>query len=286
MPSLNLQEYIKQRRALIEQALQEWLPSSHDEPKLVHEAMRYAVLSGGKRLRPVLTLAVSDVAGRPVGDTLNAACSIELVHAASLVLDDLPSMDNARLRRGVPCTHVRYGEATAILSAMGLVALAFDLLTRSRAASSESSCKAVRELASAIGSKGIISGQYVDLTLKANPTTLARIESIYREKAAALFIASVRIPAALLGMNEEETRALTEFAQNLGLAFQICDDLLDAHQAPEDTGRQTHATYLGVDGARSRIENLTTLAGQALVPFADRAAVLLLFAEYVKTRTS
>lgn len=277
--------YTLEQKILVEEALDKVLPESSEEPKRVHEAMRYAVLNGGKRLRPILTLAVSDFAGRPRERVLHAACSIELIHSASLILDDLPAMDNALERRGQACTHVQFGEATAILASLALVSLAFDILTQDVDGCSSKVPSVVHELAVAIGTQGTIGGQYFDLTPGNVKNGVEEIESIHREKSAALFRAAVRIPARILDLPQGEVDALTKFAQHLGLAFQICDDLLDAQKDSIETAQRTHVAHLGLEGARRRADFHVEKAIEALQPFGKRSEMLLAFAEYVKTRT-
>ncbi|HOJ34496.1 MAG TPA: polyprenyl synthetase family protein [Candidatus Hydrogenedentes bacterium] len=277
--------YTLEQKILIEQALDNVLPKSGEEPQKIHEAMRYAVLSGGKRLRPILTLAVSDFAGQPRERVIHAACSIELIHSASLILDDLPAMDNAVERRGQACTHVKFGEATAILASLALVSLAFDILTQHVNGGTRDVTGAIHELAVAIGTQGTIGGQYFDLTSAMVKNGVEEIEAIHREKSAALFRAAVRIPARILDLPQKEIDALTVFAQHLGLAFQICDDLLDAPKDSFETSQRTHVAHLGLEGARRRADYHVAKAIEALEPFGRRSEILWAFAEYVKTRT-
>lgn len=282
MPPTELDNLLAEHKVCIDAALDERLPLAELEPCTVHEAMRYATLDGGKRLRPTLALLVCEMAGAPADRIIDAACGIELLHTASLILDDLPSMDNAATRRGRPCVHVHFDEATALLAAMGLVALSFDLITRS--GRGEPVVQAVRELSRVMGTKGIVHGQHTDLVLSGAPATVEELEALCNHKAAALFLAAIRIPALILDIPAEETHALIEFGRCLGLSFQITDDLLDAAKSSEDVGKTTYATHLGVDDARKRVKQLIQMAVAALEPLGGRAAPLRTLAEYVESR--
>ncbi|MBI5092262.1 MAG: polyprenyl synthetase family protein [Candidatus Hydrogenedentes bacterium] len=288
MPHIALAEYLEQRRALVDRALDSRLPDTDTPPQRVHDAMRYAALSAGKRLRPVLVLAVSDLAGTPLERVMDAACAVEFVHAASLVLDDLPSMDNAILRRECPCTHIKYGEATAILAAMGLIALAFDLVAHNAEmfGCGGAASPAVRHLAHAVGTGGLVAGQHADLDLTDRAVSLDELEYTHHQKAGALFLASVQVPAYLVGLPPDEIQVLESYARYMGLAFQITDDVLDSHCDHEDVGKSTFASHLGVEGARSKVADLIAAATSVLEPFGDRAETLRDLAEHVRTRTA
>ena len=278
MTDADLARYLAERKALVDAALDARLPSAQEDPRQVHEAMRYAVLGGGKRLRPILAIAVCEVAGAPAEAVLDAACAIELVHAASLILDDLPAMDDAPTRRGQPATHVRFGQATALLAVMGLLAAAFDLVAR------QGACGAVGRLAHAIGTAGLTGGQHDDLRFSGQPAALDQVERAHHRKAGALFVASVRIPAELLGLDPPDAAALESYARDVGLAFQIADDLRDARAGSEDTGKNTLVSHLGPDGARQRLDELVAGAQEAIAGLGDRADPLRRLADYVAAR--
>ena len=284
-----LQAYLQVRREVINQALDACLPGVDKAPGEVHKAMRYAVLGPGKRLRPILTLAVADLCSEKPESLLDAACAIELAHTASLILDDLPCMDNGITRRGLPCTHLVYGKATAILASMGLIALGFHLISQNCAKlhCNESAVHAVQRFAEAIGTGGLVYGQHLDLSFTGNMPSLSDLECIHHHKASALFLSALEIPAIVLGMDTISVNALHTYAENLGLAFQITDDLLDACDVGgEDAGKSTFATHLGVRGAKDKVETLTNNAIGALEVFADRAHMLRLFPLYVQSRNT
>lgn len=288
MSWLDLDEFIKERRGLINDELALRLPAAGEEPMRVHEAMRYAALGDAKRLRPLIALSVCDLAEAPLEAVMDAACAVEFVHTASLILDDLPSMDNALQRRDKPCAHLVFGEATAVLAGMGLVALGFELTARNAeaAASRAAAGRAVQELAKALGTRGIICGQHMDLRLTGKVATVEELEFVHRHKAGALFVASVRIPAILLRLDSRETGALEDYARQVGLAFQISDDVLDAGLASEDGGEMNFAARLGKDEALRRVEELITNATGALDLFESRAEPLRGLADFVRVRAT
>jgi geranylgeranyl pyrophosphate synthase len=286
MPNTLQIDTLLERKLVIEKALAERLPSAEIEPRRVHEAMRYAVLGPGKRLRPIIATGVGDLAGGPIECVLDSACAIEFVHAASLILDDLPSMDNAATRRGRPCTHVTYGEATAVLGAMGLIALGFDLVARNAESSglADSSSAAVRFLAKAIGTNGIICGQHVDLASTAAHASIQQLEEMYHQKAGTLFQAAAVVPAFILRLPDDAVTALRAYSLNMGVALQVTDDLLDAEVPHEDAGKTTFSTHLGTEGAKDKVCEAVDHAIAALEIFGERAETLRLVARLLLLR--
>jgi len=282
----DFRSYLAARKALIDGALDAVLPPATDLPAEIHGAMRYAALGGGKRLRPILSLAVADIAECPHDRVIDAACAVELVHAASLVLDDLPAMDNAAMRRDGPSVHVQFGESTAMLAAVALLALAYELVPRSAelCGRPESAGKAVQTLAQAMGSQGIVSGQFEDLTFTHAAVPDDRIEDAYQRKSGALFRAAVLVPAHLVGFDSSVTNALDRYAGNIGLAFQITDDLLDAGKTNEDAGKATALTCMGRQGARKRAARLLNEAVQTIERLGPGAEPLRLLAALIEHR--
>ncbi len=258
-------------------------------------AMRYSVLGGGKRIRPALCLA----AARAVGDTgdnaLAPACAVELIHAYSLIHDDLPAMDDDDLRRGRPTTHIAFDEATAILAGDALQALAFGLLADATGPSESARLTMVRELARASGHGGMVGGQAIDLEAVGKTLTLAQLEVMHRHKTGALIEASVRIGAlSSPRTREQDLEALAGYARALGLAFQVQDDLLDIEGDTRVIGKRqgsdaarakpTYPALLGVDGARARLAELLDNAQQSLAGFGPEADPLRAMADYVVAR--
>lgn len=258
------------------------------------DAVAEAALSPGKRIRPLVALAAGElVRARPAGP-MAVAVAVEYVHAASLVLDDLPSMDNAVRRRGRASLHVVFGVATAELAAVTLLSRAFEIAAREGAIPASVRARIVGELAAAVGAAGCCSGQAADLAADPASVTLDDLESIHARKTGALFVAAVRGGALAGGAGEATLEALTLYARNLGLAFQITDDLLDlegdADRLGKDTQRDAHranfATVLGADSSRALVAELLDTAVAALAPFRRRAAVLADLARFVRDRRS
>lgn len=252
-------------------------------PEVVHRAQRYAALGPGKRLRPILTLAVAEACGaRDLEPVVDLGCAVELVHASSLILDDLPSMDDAELRRGRPTVHRAFGEATALLAAFGLLARAFGIVAEAvprlrgiRLGAEEF----VYRLSEAIGSEGLVGGQALDLGSRPEDASLERLELIHSRKTGALFLVAAELGAMAAGAPRSEREAVGAYAKNLGLAFQIEDDLLDVLATPAETGkdtrqdvdRATFVTLLGVEGSRALARELLDWAVRALEPLGARA---------------
>jgi len=273
-------------------------------PQRVHHGMAYALTGRGKRVRPVLTLAVAEMLGGRGDDaTLDLACAVEMVHACSLVLDDLPAMDDARLRRGRPTLHVEAGEDVALLAAFALLNRAFELVAecgQRLPLGRYTPQDLAHHLATAIGTAGLIGGQALDLESRAaeldrsGGLDLERLEFIHSHKTGALFIAAAELGAMAADARRRDLELVTRYAKNLGLAFQITDDLLDVVGTPEETGKETgkdeaNVTFvklLGVDGARALAAELLDFAVASLDPLGARAAPLRALAAQVRDRRS
>ena len=272
----------------IDGELRRMVPASGDR---VREAMAYALHAPAKRIRPVLTLLTAELCGGTAAAALNAACAIEMVHAASLVLDDLPSMDDAAVRRGKPATHVAFGEAIAILAAFGPLNVA--LQTLARAYEPALACRMTALLSDAVGADGLIGGQMADLLATDQQITFEMLERIHRGKTGALFSAAASSGALTAGASGDSIAALQTFAKNLGLAFQIIDDLLDVEGDPavtgkpvrEDLKKTTFVSFSGPAGARQIATELCHTADRALAPFGHRATRLRELSAFVAART-
>lgn len=255
----------------------------------VRRAMRYTLLAPSKQVRAVLTLLCAELAGDRIL-ALPVASAVEAVHAASLILDDLPAMDNAPLRRGRPASHREFGEAVAILAAFGLLSLAFRSIAISYEPPMASRLTAL--LADAIGPDGLIAGQAEDLRSTDQDITFETLERIHRRKTGALFSAAATAGALTAGATAETVAALAAYAKNLGLAFQIVDDLLDVTGRPEDTGKAVRAdakkttfvSFSGIAGARQLAVELCQAADAALAPFGRRADRLRELSAFVAAR--
>lgn len=269
----DLESYLAERRRLIDRALEERLPAADLPPACLHEAMRYAILTGGKRLRPILCLAAAEAVGGTLEKALGAALALELLHAYTLVHDDLPCMDDDALRRGLPTVHVKYGEACAVLAGDALQTLAFEWAADQPAGVPQPHAL-VLELARASGSRGVVGGQMEDLLGETGPHSPERLEFIHRHKTAALLCAAVRMGGLAAGADAHTLGAFTTYGENIGLAFQVADDILnatstaDAIGKPAGTdaqrGKMTYVAVHGLDEARRRARALVDAAIAAL----------------------
>ena len=272
----------------VDDALRHMLPPGNTRPAILHEAIRYAVFTGGKRLRPILCLAACEAAGGQPDQAMPAALSIELLHTYTLIHDDLPCMDNDVIRRGKPTVHVAFGEANALLAGDALQALAFRQAALQPLPSGIPPDAIVLELADAAGSTGVIGGQVEDLAHTGAITDASTTEFIHRHKTADLFRAAIRMGALAAGANHTVLESLTQYAVNLGFAFQITDDLLDAAETTGDKTDQPEfncVSVYGRDGARQRAEKHITQALQALEKLPGPTALLHAVADYILTRT-
>ncbi len=279
----------------VDARLPELLPPAGERPEKVHEAMLYAAASPGKRLRPVLALAVAEMFGGAAPQTLDLACAIEMVHACSLILDDLPMMDDAELRRGRTTTHRVYGEAVALLASYGLLNRAYSIFAervhhlRLKRYTSED---LIHLLTEAVGSRGLIGGQALDLESEKESLDLGRLEFIHSHKTGALFTAAAELGAMAADARRSELAVVTRYAKNLGLAFQIADDLLDVLASREETGKDsgqdegktTFVSLLGVAGAEHLCSELLDFAIGSLDELGRKAEPLRQIAEVVRRR--
>jgi geranylgeranyl diphosphate synthase type II len=284
-----LAEFLRDARRRVDEALDRFLPSVDETgqaacPARLAEAMRYSVLGGGKRLRPILAMMAAEACGADPVEALPAACALEMVHTYSLVHDDLPAMDDDDLRRGRPTCHKAFDEATAVLAGDALLTLAFEVVARhTRPAEAAAAC--VRALAEGAGPEGMVGGQMADLQAEGRTDgTPEALEAIHRRKTGALLRAALRMGAAVAGAPEPWARALDAYGRAVGLAFQIVDDLLDVQgdeaklgkrvNKDSDLGKWTYPAFLGVEGSRLRARQLAEEAVAALAPLGDRGARL------------
>jgi len=274
--------FLRDAARAVDAELDRLLPAPVEEDGGVPAAMRYTTLAPGKRIRPLLTLAVADMYDVPRPNSLPAACAIEMVHACSLILDDLPCMDNADLRRGLPANHRVNGESTAILAAFALLNRAYGLLAEASAEAKEPVRSEVgRCLSRALGTEGVIGGQALDLAADSPRADLDRLERIHSRKTGSLFTASVEVGAILGRAPLPERGALIAFAKNLGLAYQILDDWLDATGSPQALGkpsgkdrRGNFVTLVGAEGAKRLADELVDCALDHLRPLGTRGSLV------------
>lgn len=278
-----LERWLGDRRRLVEHTLRRLLPPRRSR---LREAMRYSLLAGGKRLRPILTLASGELAGAPTAVVLPFACALEYVHTYSLVHDDLPAMDDDDERRGLPTSHRVFGEGLAILVGDALLTEAFGLMAQAPGVPADRTLAAVGELARAAGEEGMVGGQALDLAGEGGAGSLSQVRMIHARKTGALFRAAVRIGAIVGGARPAVLRRLTVYGEQLGLAFQIVDDLLDAGTvagAGRDVarGKATYPAVLGVERARRCAARARDEAVDALRPLGAAAEPLRGLAAWV-----
>jgi len=271
---VTLREYLEEKRALVDATLDRNLPPADTNPPLIHEAMRYAVLGGGKRIRPIVAIAAAEACSADVAPLLTPICALELIHTYSLVHDDLPPLDNDDLRRGRKTTHIIYGEAMGILVGDALLTEAFSWLARPVVGVEPGrQLQAIREVSSAVDSTGMIGGQVADIVAERSQDAtedhdalLQELHFIHRNKTGKLFTASVVLGGLLAGATEKQLGALRGYADALGLAFQIVDDLLDIEESSATLGKTagkdvaqgklTWPALLGVESARAEVARL------------------------------
>jgi len=292
-----LVRYLEERRLQVDEALGRYLPETGDHPKEIHEAVRYSVFAGGKRLRPILVLAAAEAAGGQVEHALPAAAAIELIHTYSLIHDDLPAMDDDDFRRGQPTCHKVYGEALAILAGDALLTQAFILLSgdpSSIRADAVARLRVINEIAQAAGSRGMVGGQVVDILQEDREVDLATLLYLHTHKTGSLIRACLRVGGIISSAGSEQMEALTRYGDRIGLAFQIVDDILDLEGSLQALGkragsdlRKKKATFpglLGLEESRQRARSLVGEAKHALSVFGDRGAALGAIADYVVAR--
>jgi len=275
-------------QARVDEVLRRLVPTDRDGA--IERSMAYTLFAPSKRVRPVLTQLSAEICGGAATKALPAAAAMELVHTASLILDDLPAMDNAPLRRGRPANHVEFGDAIAILAAFGLLNLSYGTLARSYEPGLSARLAAL--LDEAVGADGLIGGQAADLLATEREIGFELLERIHRGKTGALFNASAVAGAMTAGADAESIAALSAFAKNLGLAFQIVDDLLDVEGDPSETGKATRqdarkttfVSFSGVAGAHQLATELCQTADHALTPFGRRADKLRELSAFVAAR--
>jgi len=296
-PALELDSLLAGTRALLEVELNAVLPLANTPPEKVHQAIRWSVFAGGKRFRPGLLIATGQVFQAPIKRMLKTACALEMVHTYSLIHDDLPAMDDDELRRGRPTCHIRFDEATAILAGDALQTLAFRVVSHDAELDAETRVALIRELSDAIGTPGgMVAGQALDIEGEARVVSSKELEEIHRLKTGALIIASARGGAIIAGANPSELESITSYAAQLGLLFQITDDLLDVTATAEDLGktpgkdaRALKATYpalYGIEESRGLATRAHQSACDALARIRRPTELLHKIADFILNRSA
>ncbi|KAF5778684.1 putative transferase [Helianthus annuus] len=292
--SFDFKNYMLEKADLVNQALNDAVPVKN--PPKIHESMRYSLLAGGKRVRPVLCLAACALVGGEESTAMPAACAVEMIHTMSLMHDDLPCMDNDDFRRGKPTNHMVYGEEVAVLAGDALLSFAFEhIATSTKGVSSDRILRAIGELAKCIGSEGLVAGQVVDICSEGADVGVDHLEFIHLHKTAALLEGSVVLGAIMGGGSDVEIEKLRKFARSIGLLFQVVDDILDVTKSSEELGKTagkdlvsdktTYPKLLGIDKSREFAEELKEEAIEQLSEFDQRkAAPLIALANYIAYR--
>lgn len=294
--SFDLSTYLVKRKEAIEVALDSALPVIY--PETIYEAMRYSLLAGGKRLRPILCLASCELAGGTTSMAMPTACALEMIHTMSLIHDDLPAMDNDDYRRGQLTNHKVYGENIAVLAGDGLLSYAFEFVaTKTENVPPQQVLQVIAHLARAVGAAGLVSGQVVDMESEGKTdVSLETLNYIHAHKTGALLEASVVCGAILAGASAADLQRLYRFAQNIGLAFQIVDDILDITATQEELGKTagkdvqagkvTYPSLWGIEESRRQALQLVDDAKAQLAVFGSKAIPLLAIADFITSRSN
>ncbi|HIK16247.1 MAG TPA: polyprenyl synthetase family protein [Leptolyngbyaceae cyanobacterium M33_DOE_097] len=293
--AFDLRAYLAERQAKVEEALDRSLPVVY--PEKIYEAMRYSLMAGGKRLRPILSLATCELAGGTIEMAMPTACALEMIHTMSLIHDDLPAMDNDDYRRGKLTNHKVFGEDVAILAGDGLLAYAFEhIATETKGVDPLRLLRVVALVGRAVGAAGLVGGQVVDLDCEGKKDiTIETLNFIHNHKTAALLEASVISGAILAGASEAVIEALLRYAKNIGLAFQIVDDILDITSTAEELGKSvgkdlkaekaTYPSFWGIDESRTQAQRLIQSAKAEVAEFGEKARPLTAIADFIISRT-
>ncbi|MFQ5739952.1 MAG: polyprenyl synthetase family protein [Acidobacteriota bacterium] len=294
-----VQQYLVRQKEIVDTHLGKFLPPAHAHPQVIHEAMRYSMFAGGKRIRPILTLATGEALHGPFNALIYLACALEMIHTYSLVHDDLPAMDNDDYRRGKPSLHRSFGEDLAILAGDALLTRAFQLLAEIPAgqASAEAKLTVIHRICRAIGTcRGMLAGQVVDLTTQNKAFSRKKLESLHSAKTGALIHACVYCGALLSNAPEEQRRKLSVFGSNIGLAFQIMDDILDVEGSLQELGKTTgkdkikgkatYASLYGVETSRRIAHDLLERALDEIEFLGGRGQKLRDLAGFICSRRS
>jgi len=293
--SFNFQEYMGERAKIIDDALDRSIPEQY--PEIIHEAMRYSLLAGGKRVRPALCLAACELVGGTIEQAMPTACALEMIHTMSLIHDDLPSMDNDDFRRGKPTNHKVYGEEIAILAGDALLSLAFEYIAReTKGVDPQRVLQVIVEVGKSVGSEGLVGGQVVDIKSEGDDNVgLDTLKYIHEHKTAALLESAVVSGAVLGGASEEDVARLRKYSRDIGLAFQVVDDILDITATTEELGKTagkdlavaktTYPSLVGLEKSREIANDLISEAKEQLSSYdSKKAAPLYALAEYIKNR--
>lgn len=291
-----MKEQLKKYTDIVDKQLDKYLDPKDNPQGIIYEAMRYSVFAGGKRLRPVLMLLTCEMCGGDINEVLPFACALEMIHTYSLIHDDLPAMDNDDLRRGKPTSHKQFGEATAILAGDALLNKAFEVVSQYSGNNSDRAIKAINILAVSSGTEGMIGGQIVDMQSEGRDITLDELRYLHLNKTGAIIRSACKIGAVMSGADSVKIKAVDEFSKNLGIAFQIQDDILDVTGteaelgkpigSDAEEGKNTYVSLLGLQKSKDMSEEYSKKAKQALDIFGEKANTLKELTDYLTDRRS
>jgi geranylgeranyl diphosphate synthase type II len=291
---MDLKAYIADRRNLVDCALNKAMPKTSAKPTTIHEAMRHSIFAGGKRLRPILTIAAAEACGGQIDAAMSAACAVECLHTYTLIHDDLPCMDDDDFRRGHPTCHKVYGDGIAVLAGDALQSIAFEIITDTPLTKRYKTADYVRELAQTGGSQKLIGGQVADIEAEGADLTRAQLKYIHLNKTSALLTSAIRFGGMSANATDKKLQALTIFGESLGLAFQVIDDILDVTQTTEKLGKSagkdvavgkaTYPAIIGLEASRKEATRLTKKAIAALKIFGKKGTVLESIARHMLDR--
>ncbi|HLX95013.1 MAG TPA: farnesyl diphosphate synthase [Verrucomicrobiae bacterium] len=290
----NLQDFLATRTEAVNRALDTFLPSEKTKPVTIHQAMRYSLFAGGKRMRPALCLAAAEACGGSDAAALPLACAVECIHTYSLIHDDLPAMDNDDFRRGKPTNHKVFGEGIAVLAGDALLTQAFEIAAQAKGWPRYPHRDLILEIAKASGSLQLVAGQVADLEGEGKKISAGELRYIHERKTSALLCCSVRFGGMSANCTSAQLKALTDFGYHVGLAFQVIDDILDVTQTSEQLGKTagkdtaaqkaTYPAIVGLEKSRKIAEQLTAKAFAALKHFKGKAIALEALAEFLLKR--
>jgi geranylgeranyl diphosphate synthase type II len=292
--SFDLNAFLATRTDAVNAALDKFIPSEKTKPATIHKAMRYSLFAGGKRMRPAVLLAAAQACGGSEKDAMPLACAVECIHTYSLIHDDLPAMDNDDFRRGKPTNHKVFGEGIAVLAGDALLTQAFEIAAQAKGWARYSHKDLILEIAKASGSLQLVGGQVADLEGENKKLSVAELRYIHENKTSALLCCSVRLGGMSANCSPAQLKALTDFGYNVGLAFQVIDDILDVTQTSEQLGKtagkdvkaqkSTYPALVGLDKSRKIATQLTDKAFASLKIFKGKAVALEALAEYLLKR--
>lgn len=291
---MDLKKYLSEKKAMVESAMEDYFKDEADCPEVLKEAMLYSLRAGGKRLRPVLTLAAAEACGSRGKDVMFIALALEMIHTFSLIHDDLPAMDDDDLRRGKPTSHKKFGEATAVLAGDALLAEAFSCLSRGLSKDAKNAVKIIKCVADSAGARGMTGGQLLDMLAEGKKVSYDELKNIHKLKTGALIEAAIDAGAMAADANAKQLASLKDYGKCIGLAFQITDDILDIEATTEELGKpaksdlanekSTYPAILGLERSKKLAKELVETAFSSLAEFDAKADPLREIARYILLR--